>query len=455
MVLETKSKEMMRMSKASAVAATSALRLLEQYEEGKSFFWSSPLHTMLAQGEWKRLSDAPSSSIGGNALDTDEQPNPGLRYDEPIQGLLHRIQGLLNEAKQAGGVNPVAVGAIPFNPRRADVELYVPESVQWAEPPADSDRMRERLPAAGNCSIEEEPAAAVYEQSVRSVLTRLNAGELSKIVLARTLCVTSETQVDTHQLLRNLFRDNAHGYTFAVPMRKSQLPKSIVTTDNRVISVGEKGKPRTFLGASPELLVTRTGTRVRVNPLAGSAARSGDPEEDRRRAEALLASAKDRHEHAVVIDAVAAALRPLCKELTVPEEPSLIQTSTMWHLSTDIYGELADAATTSLELAFVLHPTPAICGTPVEDARDEIQAQEPFDRGLFTGMVGWCDSRGDGEWAVAIRCAEVQGHQLRLYAGAGIVPGSTPEAELAETAAKFGTMLRAMGLQSAGATREE
>lgn len=441
------------MSKASAVAATSALRLLEQYEEGKSFFWSSPLHTMLAQGEWKGLSDAFSSPIGGNAPETDEQPYPDLRSDEPIQGLLHRIQKLLNEAKQAGKDNPVAVGAIPFNTRHAGVELYIPESVQWAEPPADSDRMRERLPAAGNCSIEEEPAGPVYEQSVRSVLTRLNAGELSKIVLARTLCVTSETRVDTHQLLRNLFRDNAHGYTFAVPMRKSQLPKSIITTDSCTIDVNEK--PRTFLGASPELLVTRTGTRVRVNPLAGSAARSSDPEEDRRRAEALLASVKDRHEHAVVIDAVAAALRPHCQELTVPEEPSLIQTSTMWHLSTDIYGELADAATTSLELAFALHPTPAICGTPVEDARDEIQEQEPFDRGLFTGMVGWCDSKGDGEWAVAIRCAEVQGHQLRLYAGAGIVPGSTPEAELAETAAKFGTMLRAMGLQSTGATGEE
>jgi isochorismate synthase len=120
----------------------------------------------------------------------------------------------------------------------------------------------------------------------------------------------------------------------------------------------------------------------------------------------------------------------------------------MWHLSTEIHGELLNRDISSLEVAFALHPTPAICGTPVLTAREAIGSQEPFDRGLFTGMVGWCDSEGDGEWAVTIRCAEVEGNELRLFAGAGIVAGSTPEAELAETSAKFRTMLLAMGLDS-------
>ncbi|MNW45467.1 Isochorismate synthase DhbC [compost metagenome] len=162
----------------------------------------------------------------------------------------------------------------------------------------------------------------------------------------------------------------------------------------------------------------------------------------------MLASAKDLHEHAVVIDAVAAALSPYCRKLEVPSQPSLIKTNTMWHLSTEIYGELKSTSTSSLELAMALHPTPAVCGTPTKLAREAIQEIEPFDRNLFTGMVGWCHENGDGEWIVTIRCAEIEDRNMVLYAGAGVVAGSTAESELAETSAKFRTMLEAMGLDS-------
>lgn len=120
----------------------------------------------------------------------------------------------------------------------------------------------------------------------------------------------------------------------------------------------------------------------------------------------------------------------------------------MWHLSTVIKGELLDAEVSSLDLAVALQPTPAVCGAPTEKARQAISEIEPFDRGFFTGMVGWCDADGDGEWVVTIRCAEANGQSLRLFAGAGVVGESKPEEELAETGAKFQTMLRAMGVNT-------
>lgn len=436
------------MSKAGAIAATSALHLLEQYREGKSFFWSSPQHTLLAQGERLRF---PVSAVQ-QQVESDSSGNIDHAHGNHVEGVhfvIEQVRKMIQEAQQTGLRKPIVVGAIPFDPSQSTAELLIPETVQWAEPPSHAvNGSYERRPAATGCEIEEVPGAETYQQSVNHVLRQMEQGELDKVVLSRTLRVVSDDLVDTHQLLRNLFRDNAHGYTFAVPMRKVCETESTITTTYRNDNEVNYQGTRTFIGASPELLVTRKGTIIRANPLAGSAARSDDPAEDRRRAEALLASAKDRHEHAVVIDAVAAALRPLCKQLIVPTEPSLIQTSTMWHLSTEIHGELLDRDISSLEVAFALHPTPAICGTPVLTAREAIGSQEPFDRGLFTGMVGWCDSQGDGEWAVTIRCAEVEGNELRLFAGAGIVAGSTPEAELAETSAKFRTMLLAMGLDS-------
>ncbi|MEO2207895.1 isochorismate synthase DhbC [Paenibacillus pabuli] len=437
------------MSKAGAIAATSALHLLEQYREGTSFFWSSPQHTLLAQGERMRF---PVSAVQ-QQVKSDSSGNMDHAHGKHVEGahsVIEQVRKLIQQAQQTGLRNPIVVGAIPFDPNQSSAELFIPETIQWAEPPSHAaNGSYERCPAATGGEINEVPEAETYERSVNHVLRQMQQGELDKVVLSRTLRVTSDDLVDTHQLLRNLFRDNAHGYTFAVPMSKLPETKSTITTVKRADAEIEQQAARTFIGASPELLVTRKGTLIRANPLAGSAARSDDPAEDRRRAEALLVSAKDRHEHAVVIDAVAAALRPLCKELMVPAEPSLIQTSTMWHLSTEIHGELMDEDISSLEVAFALHPTPAICGTPVQTAREAIGSQEPFDRGLFTGMVGWCDSEGDGEWAVTIRCAEVEGNELRLFAGAGIVAGSTAEAELAETSAKFRTMLLAMGLDSA------
>jgi isochorismate synthase len=299
----------------------------------------------------------------------------------------------------------------------------LPHSVRWAGPPrAVSPRVPAAPPA---CAVQPWPAPAEYERCVARAVARLNEGELRKVVLARTLRVTLEQPIEVRALLANLVSDNTHGYTYAVDLPSGS----------------------TLVGASPELLLSRTGPLVVANPLAGTLARDPDPARDRRNAEALLASAKDQDEHVVVVEAVVEALRPFCRRLDVAREPSLVSTPAVWHLSTRITGELIDTGVSALRLALALHPTPAVCGTPPDRARSAIAELEPFHRGFYAGAVGWCDPNGDGQWAVAIRCAEVTDSTLCLYSGAGIMPASQPHLELAETSAKFQTLLRAMGLE--------
>ncbi len=397
------------MRKSNVATVAQAEQLLEAYRAGASFFLSSPRRTFLAEGVRASLQSETSGS------------------------LVERVTALLNDAKRAEDELAVVVGTVPFDHRKP-AQLVVPMSVRWAGPLQFGSSEPVTQPSAAAYEMEPVPKPEEFLRGVEKGLERLESGELLKIVLSRTLQMTSATPVDVHQLLKNLACKNTHGYTFAV-----DLPRTGDEDDAELL-------PRTLVGASPELLVSRSGMKVIANPLAGSTPRSKDPVEDRRRADALLDSPKDLHEHAVVVEAVAEALRPFCRTLEVPEKPSLVQTETMWHLSTVVTGELFDPAVSSLELAVALHPTPAVCGTPTDLARTAIGEIEPFDRGFYTGMIGWCDSNGDGDWVVTIRCAEVEDRSLRLYAGAGVVLGSSAEAELAETSAKFRTMLQAMGL---------
>jgi isochorismate synthase len=326
---------------------------------------------------------------------------------------------------------PVAVGALPFDSAAAP-HVVLPETARWAGPVPGGAVVPLVMPSV---EVEPIPAPAAYERSVAAAVSALRAGELSKVVLARSLHLTMDETVDLVPLLANLAADNAAGFTYAV-----DLPAD--------------GGRRTLVGATPEMLLSRTGSTVLANPLAGSLARCADPAADRRAGETLLASVKDHDEHRVVVESVAEALRPFCRTLTVPDRPSLVGTSAVWHLSTQITGELIDQDISALRLACALHPTPAVCGTPPEQARRTIAALEPFDRGFYAGAIGWCDADGDGEWVVGIRCAElfepVTGRpSMTLYSGAGIMPASQPALELAETSAKFQTLLRAMGLRFA------
>ncbi|WP_329549533.1 isochorismate synthase [Streptomyces sp. NBC_01356] len=382
------------------VSPGTATALLDAYRPGTDRFLASPRHTLLGRG---------------TAAEIPHDTRP----------LARRVREVLDARRRAGVPAPIVVGSLPFAPD-APPSLAVPESVRWAPPLREDPLIALPVPDTDertDWQVTEVPAAARYGEAVAAAVGRMRAGEFDKVVLARTLELTSPHEPDLPAMLRRLARRDPAGYTFAVP----------------------SGPGRTLIGASPELLVARRGGLLTANPLAGSAQRSPDLAEDVRRAAALLESPKDLHEHAVVVAAVREALAPFCTRLEVPERPTLVRTAAMWHLSTTVTGELADPAVSALDLASALHPTPAVCGTPTEVARAVIAELEPFDRGPYTGMVGWQDADGDGEWVVTIRCAEAEGRSLRLFAGAGVVAASSPEAETAETGAKFRTFLSAVG----------
>ncbi|WP_326622703.1 isochorismate synthase [Streptomyces decoyicus] len=381
------------------LAPGAATALLDAYRPGTDRFLAAPGHTLLAHGT-------------ATEIPHDSRP------------LAQRVRETLDARRRAGAAAPMVVGSLPFAPD-APHALAVPDSVRWAPPLHEDPLVALPVPAAEaiDWQVREVPSAERYGEAVAAAVARMRAGEFDKVVLARTLELTARHEPDLTAMLRRLARRDPAGYTFAVP----------------------SGRGRTLIGASPELLVARRGGRLVANPLAGSAPRSADLAEDVRRAAALLESSKDLHEHAVVVDAVREALAPYSTGLEVPERPTLVRTAAMWHLSTTVTGELADPAVSALELAAALHPTPAVCGTPTDVARAVIAASEPFDRGPYTGMVGWQDADGDGEWVVTIRCAEAEGRRLRLFAGAGVVADSSPRAETAETGAKFRTFLSAVG----------
>ncbi|GAB3691934.1 isochorismate synthase DhbC [Saccharopolyspora tripterygii] len=402
-----------------ALADDAAARLLAAYEQGQSFLFSSPRGVLLTRGVAATMSKTQCA-----------------RSDLPA-----RMQEFLDGAMEFGRRNPMVVGAVPFG-GTLPAHLVLPEEVVRAEP-LNVLVPQQKPVSAPTCAVRQVPEPDEYERGVARALRRMEHGDLTKAVLARSLELTSTESIDVLEVLRNLAMADPASYTFAVDLpRRGQ--------DGTRDSYGpHPALERTFLGASPELLVSRRGTKVRSNPMAGSRPRSTDPVEDERRAAELAASEKDHREHAVVVEAVADALRPFCSELHVPQPPTVIGTNAMWHLATEVTGELRDSSTTSLHLADALHPTPAVCGTPIDRAREVIAETEPFERGYYAGMVGWCDAAGDGEWVVAIRCAEVEDESMRLFAGAGIVPGSDPADELAETSAKFRTALTAMGLNQA------
>lgn len=369
------------------------MALLQHYQPG-SFFLATPARSLLATG----------------AADVVSERDP----DE----LSTLVTKLLADSEVS-----VAVGALPFDPAGSP-HVVLPESVRWAGASRSGVQPYGATQSPARV-VEPRPAPEEYERCVARAVSRLSGGELRKVVLARTLRVTLEEPVDVRGLLANLLHDNTHGYTYGVDLPSGS----------------------TLVGASPELLLSRSGPVVVANPLAGTLPRDPDPDVDRRNAAALLASAKDQDEHVVVVEAVVEALRPFCRRLDVAATPSLVSTPAVWHLSTRVTGELIDSGISALRLAAALHPTPAVCGTPPDRARSTIAELEPFDRGFYAGAVGWCDANGDGQWAVAIRCAEVTDASLCLYSGAGIMPASQPHLELAETSAKFRTLLQAMGLE--------
>lgn len=320
------------------------------------------------------------------------------------------------------GLPDMLVGAIPYD-RAGEDALYRP---RWVDEVIPAGKV---TTSASPWSVRGEPDVEGYKAAVAKALTLLGE-DLPKVVLSRSLRLEGQGSVDLGALLANLAGDPSVA-AFVTPLPPVQ------------------GLARHMVGATPELLVSRRGRAVESNPLAGSLPRARAATAEEAAAAMLVGQDKDRREHALVVEAVADALAPYCAELTVPAMPSVQSTNSMWHLGTRIFGQLKED-TPVAELLAALHPTPAVCGAPREKADQLLRALEGYDRGFYAGAVGWLDAAGDGDWYITLRCAEVTGNSLRMFAGAGIVEGSIPQCEAVETSAKFLAMLRALGVNEDG-----
>ena len=332
------------------------------------------------------------------------------------------------------GSGPVLFASIAFDPSAGTSVFVVPEvtvgrrdGVGWITTVGDVDPRD----VPGTSEPDDAPLRLRYADgaldpatwcaAVATVVARIGAGELAKVVLARDLLVSADTHLDPRRLLRRLAARFPDCWTFAVDG---------------------------LLGATPELLLRRSGRRLSARVLAGTAPR-GAGADDQRLADALMGSAKDRAEHALAVDSLVRALEPYCSTLDAPVEPDLLTMANVRHLASDVTGTQRSrgrrAAAGLLELIGAVHPTAAVCGTPTPDAAAVIAELEGMDRGRYAGPVGWLDARGDGEFGLALRCAELVGDDsARLFAGCGIVAGSDPSAELAETQAKFAAFQAAL-----------
>ncbi len=328
------------------------------------------------------------------------------------------------------GTGPVAFTSLTFDPRSAGSVLIVPavtfvhRSGRWfvttvddadpcpfSHPAGTAPRPADRPRYAG-ASIPD----VHWLESVAAATRLIEEGRLEKVVLARDFAVWSKTPFDSRRILERLHERFPGCYSFLVDG---------------------------LVGASPELLVRRTGHRIESVALAGSARRSSDPDEDERIGRRLLDSDKDRREHDMAARSVADALGSICDRIIGDAEPSLLKLANVQHLATHFRGTLT-ADTSVVDLVRRVHPTAAVGGWPADAALEAIRRMEGMDRGRYAGPVGWFDSRGDGEFAIALRCAELSGARARLFAGAGIVRGSLPETELEETRLKLQAMLTAL-----------
>lgn len=344
-------------------------------------------------------------------------------------GSLDTLGARVRSFFQADSGQQILIGAVPFDRSESDC-LILPLAIT-GEAPQQSGLTQ---PEAGrHWQVRAHPDADTYASMVAKALDAIeDSPVLDKVVLARRLLIETDRPTDPRAIAHRLGRDPSVT-AFAVPL-----------------PADANDRPRTLVGGTPELLLKKKGRFITSSPLAGSARRRVDASADREAAEALSRSDKNGREHAMVVEAILDSLSPYCDRLDVPERATLHSTAYMWHLGSRIEGRLRDADVSCADLLAQVHPTPAICGFPRNAAQALIQDLEPFDRGFYAGAIGWLDARGDGEWHIALRCGEICGNQITLFAGAGIVAGSDPFAEADETSAKFLALLNALGIGENG-----
>lgn len=376
----------------------------------------------------------------GEAIRVDLGTGPG-RFDRAADAMRTITSGIEVErndiAAPAGGLLAAASftfdgtdhGSVLIVPRlvlrrgagRTWVTTVTPAGEQPADPPAPvrtGPERRDRVRFAGS-SV---PDVDWLEAVARTTRRIERDDRLDKVVLARDHAVWSKTPFSAPRLARHLVDHFPDCFTFVCDG---------------------------LVGATPELLLRRRGPHVSSLALAGSVGRAEDPAADDALGRKLLGSDKDRREHDFTVASVRDVLAPRCADLEVDTEPSLLRFENVQHLATRLDGTL-DESTGSLELLAALHPTAAVAGVPRGAAIAAIRELEGMDRGRYAGPVGWVDATGDGEWGIALRCARLSGARARLFAGAGIVAGSLPEAELEETRLKLKAMQGALASEVSG-----
>jgi menaquinone-specific isochorismate synthase len=344
---------------------------------------------------------------------------------------------LVEDELEVPGSGPVLFASIAFDPTAGRSVFVVPEialgrraGVSWLTTVGDVDPRDLAGPAQQDDGVplrlryaDGELDPVRWCAAVADAVERITAGDLAKVVLARDLLVAADVPLDVRRLLTRLAARFPDCWTFAVDG---------------------------LLGATPELLLRRTGRQLSSRVLAGTAPR-GAGAEDERLAAALMGSVKDRAEHEIAVDSLVRALDPYCTRLSAPAEPHLLTLANVRHLATDVTGTQRRTGPRGrvglLELIGAVHPTAAVGGTPTAEAVALIGELEGMDRGRYAGPVGWLDARGDGEFGLALRCAEISLADpctARLFAGCGIVAESEPAAELAETQSKFAAFQSAL-----------
>jgi menaquinone-specific isochorismate synthase len=359
----------------------------------------------------------------------------GVAARVPIDEAVELLASIEHDDRSGGASGPIAIGALPFLPGAA-ADLVVPQVVlhkdetgrRWLTSvgatsadatTADLSVPGEPEPSAAAWTIRSGVAVDRYLAAVAAARDAVRDGRMRKAVIARPIVVESDRPIDVHAVLRRLRATFGSSYRFSIDG---------------------------FIGASPELLVGVDGDTVRAHPLAGTTRTTGDLDLDARLASELQASPKNQIEHRAAIEMVRDTLLPYCSYLDWAPEPSIVKVANVQHLGSQAEGRLSKPAPSVIELVRALQPTPAVGGYPRDAAIELILAVEGFERGVYGGAVGWCDGAGNGQWAVALRCAELSDDRrsARLVAGGGIVADSEPLAELAETQAKFQAMLSAI-----------
>ncbi|PCC36574.1 hypothetical protein CIK74_05340 [Glutamicibacter sp. BW77] len=339
-----------------------------------------------------------------------------------------RRLGLGPAARQLLAEQPpgsILAGVVPFD-RAADPFLFVPQQVEDLP-------MRGLTHGGQETSTVAEVVGEYNPQFIcaaGAAIDRIKTGTVEKVVLARSLEVFADKEWNPESVWQRLYQQNPAGHSFTIGLPQEEA---------------------SIVGNSPELIAGVLRGQLTSHPLAGSAPRLTDRTQDQKAAAVLAGSAKNLAEHEFVVRHISTALRSVAKDLIVPSGPDLLPTGQMWHLGTLIRASLYKGLG-SLDAALAIHPTPAICGSPTAAAQALISELEPDARGFYGGLVGWMNRDGEGEWALLLRSAVLNGNRATLHAGAGIVADSDPFDEHSETAAKFRTMLCALGVDRAGSS---